>query len=223
MNLEDERIVKRIVGNCIHGVLSLNHVKQHADYLLNNELPIIYQFEEDTLNGSRPHNFNYINNYIDSLRDPTRSVLDLGRRHAYETAASFISYTMLRVFDTSLKERSIPNMCVVPVPTAPSQPAYYAEWSEILQRVEHCTGVRECMEAYSYWGVRDPHRHRESEGLPVGFIDTIALANEESEYANVVLVIDRMYRGTEMLEMKHKLEENGHTVILGICLSRVIL
>lgn len=150
MNLEDEKIVKRIVNNCIHGVLSLNHVKQHSDYLLNNELPIIYQFEEDTLNGSRPHN---INNYINSLRDPSRSVLDLGRRHAYETGASFISYTRLRVFDTSLKERSIPNMCMVPVPTAPSQPAYYAEWNDILQRVEYSTGVRGCIEAYSYWGV----------------------------------------------------------------------
>lgn len=114
-------------------------------------------------------------------------------------------------------------MCIVPVPTAPSQPAYYAEWSEILQWVEYSTGVRGCMDAYSYWGVRDPHRHREAEGLPVGFIDTIALANAESEYANVVLVIDRMYKGTEMLEMKHSIEENGHTVILGICLSRVIL
>lgn len=223
MNSEDEKIVKRMVSNCIHGVLSLNHVKQHADYILNNELPIIYQFEEDTLNGSRPHNINYINNYINSLRDPTMSVLDLGRQHAYETAASFISYTMLRVFDMSLKERNIPNMCIVPVPTAPSQPAYYAEWSQILQWVEYITGVRGCMDAYSYWGVRDPHRHREAEGLPVGFIDTIALANAESEYANVVLVIDRMYIGTEMLEMKHSIEENGHTVILGICLSRVIL
>lgn len=223
MNSEDEKIVKRIVSNCIHGVLSLNQVKQHADYLLNNELPIIYQFEEDTLNGSRPHNFNYINNYIDSLRDPSRSVLNLERRHAYEAAASFITYTMHQVFGESLKAKNIPNLCIVPVPTAPSQPAHYAEWSGILQRVEHSTGVRGCMDAYSYWGVRDPHRHRESEGLPMGFIDTIALANEESEYANVVLVIDRMYRGTEMLEMKHKLEENGHTVILGICLSRVIL
>lgn len=223
MNSKDEKIVKRIVNNCIHGVLSLNQVKQHADYLLNNDLPIIYQFEEDTLNGRRPHNFNYINNYIGSLRDPSRSVLDLGRRHAYETAASFITYTMHQVFGESLKEKSILNLCLVPVPTAPSQPAYYAEWSEILQRVENSTGVRGCMDAYSYWGVRDPHRHRESEGLPVGFIDTIALANEESEYANVVLVIDRMYRGTEMLEMKHKLEENGHTVLLGICLSQVIL
>lgn len=223
MNSKDEKIVKRIVNNCIHGVLSLNQVKRHADYLLNNDLPIIYQFEEDTLNGRRPHNFNYINNYIGSLRDPSRSVLDLGRRHAYETAASFITYTMHQVFGESLKEKSILNLCLVPVPTAPSQPAYYAEWSEILQRVEYSTGVRGCLDAYSYWGVRDPHRHRESEGLPVGFIDTIALANEESEYANVVLVIDRMYRGTEMLEMKHKLEENGHTVLLGICLSQVIL
>lgn len=223
MNSEDEKIVKRIVSNCIHGVLSHNQVKQHADYLLNNELPIIYQFEEDTLNGSRPHNFNYINNYIDSLRDPSRSVLNLERRHAYETAASFITYTMHQVFGESLKTKNIPNLCIVPVPTAPSQPAYYAEWSEILQRVEYSTGVRGCMDAYSYWGVRDPHRHRESEGLPVGFVDTIALANAETEYANVVLVIDRMYKGTEMLEMKHTLEENGHTVILGICLSRVIL
>jgi len=223
MKSEDERIVKRIVSNCIHGMLSLNQVKQHADYLLNNELPIIYQFEEDTLNGSRPHNFKYINNYIDSLKDPSRSVHDLGRRHAYETAASFITYILHRVFGESLRAKSIPNMCVVPVPTAPSQPAYYAEWSEILQRVEHCTGVRGCMDSYSYWGVRDPYRHREADGLPVGFIDTIALANEESEYANVVLVIDRMYKGTELLEMKHSLEENGHTVILGICLSRVIL
>ena len=72
MNLEDERIVKRIVSHCIYGVLSLNHIKQHADYLLNNELPIIYQFEEDTLNGSRPHNFNYINNYIISNHCETR-------------------------------------------------------------------------------------------------------------------------------------------------------
>lgn len=223
MNSEDEKIVKRMVSNCIYGVLSLNHVKQHADYLLDNELPIIYQFEEDILNGSRPHNFNYINNYIESLQDPSMSVLNLERRYANETAASFITYTMHRVFGASLKERSIPNLCMIPVPTAPSQPAYYAEWSEILQRVEHSTGVRGCMGAYSYWGVRDPHGHRESEGLPLGFIDTIALVNEESEYANVVLVIDRMYRGTEMLDMKQKLQEHGHNVILGLCLSQVVL
>ena len=57
----------------------------------------------------------------------------------------------------------------------------------------------------------------------MGFIDTIALVNEESEYANVVLVIDRMYRGTEMLDMKQKLQEHGHNVILGLCLSQVVL
>ena len=111
MNLEDEKIVKRIVSNCIHGVLSLNHVKQHADYLLNNELPIIYQFEEDTLNGSRPHNINYINNYINSLRDPSMSVLNLERRYANETAASFITYTMHRVFGASLKKGAY-QICV---------------------------------------------------------------------------------------------------------------
>ena len=79
------------------------------------------------------------------------------------------------------------------------------------------------MDAYFYCSVRDSHRHRETEGLPLGFIDTIALVNEDSEYANVVLVIDRMYKGMEMLQMKQQLEEFGHNVILGICLSQVVL
>ena len=223
MNTKDEKTIKQIVNNCIHGVLSLHQVKRHADYILNNELPIIYQFDEDTLNGNRPHNFNHINNYIEALNDPSRSVMDLERRYSYDTAASFITYTMCRVFGENLKWKSIPNLCVVPVPTAPSEPAYYAEWIEVLQRVERRTGVRACLDAYFYCGVRDPHKHRESDGLPLGFIDTIALVNEDSEYANVVLVIDRMYKGNEMLEMKHKLEEYGHNVILGICLSQVVL
>lgn len=223
MNTKDEKKVKQIVNNCIHGVLSLNQVKQHADYILNNELPIIYQFEEDTLNGDRYHNFNYINDYIEALKDPSRSVLNLERRHAYETAASFITYTMYRVFGDCLKEKSIPNLCMVPVPTAPSQPAHYAEWDRVLSSVAYRTGVRNCTDAYYYWGVRTAERHREADGLPDGIIDTISLVNEETEYANVVLVIDRMYKGTEMLEMKHKLEEYDHNVILGICLSKVVL
>ena len=111
----------------------------------------------------------------------------------------------------------------MPVPTAPSQPAHYAEWNQVLDCVEWRTGVRNCTDAYYYWGVRNPEKHKESDGLPDGFIDILSLVNAESKYANVILVIDRMYKGTEMLEMKHKLEENGHNVILGLCLSQVVL
>ena len=221
MNKKDELTVKRIISNSVHGMLLVNQIKNQADYLLNNELPIVYQFNEDILNNTKVHNFLYINNYIEALRDLTRCVSDLERRHSCNTATDFISYTLLRVFGEKIK--SIPNICIVPVPTAPNEPACYAEWSEALQRVERRTGVRACMDAYFYSGVRDPHWHRESEGLPFGFMDTIALTNEENEYANVVLVIDRMHKGTEMLEMKRKLEEYGHNVALGICLSRVVL
>lgn len=223
MNKKDELTVKRIISDSVQGILSINQIKSQSDYLLNNELPIIYQFNEDILNDTKVHNFLYINNYIEALRDPSRSVMDLERRYSYDTAANYITYTMFRVFGENLKWESIPNLCIVPVPTSPSEPAYYAEWGEVLQRVERRTGVRACMDAYFYCSVRDSHRHRETEGLPLGFIDTIALVNEDSEYANVVLVIDRMYKGMEMLQMKQQLEEFGHNVILGICLSQVVL
>lgn len=223
MNKEDELTVKRIINKSVQGVLALNQVKRHVDYILCGKLPIIYQFEECITKNDSRHTHDLIHSYIEALRDPSRSVMDLERRYSYDTAANYITYTMFRVFGENLKWESILNLCIVPVPTSPSEPAYYAEWGEVLQRVERRTGVRACMDAYFYCSVRDSHRHRETEGLPLGFIDTIALVNEDSEYANVVLVIDRMYKGTEMLQMKQQLEEFGHNVILGICLSQVVL
>ena len=55
-----------------------------------------------------------------------------------------------------------------------------------------------------------------------GAILSIMMPDKEGKYANVILVIDRMFRGDEMLEMKRKLEENGHNVILGICLCQEV-
>lgn len=223
MNKEDELTVKRIINSSVQGILTLNQVKRHANYILNGELPIIYQYEECIIKNYSQHNHDLIHSYIEALKDTTRSVLDLAIQHSFNTAAEFITYTLFRVFGESLKDKTITNLCIAPVPTAPSQPAHFAEWNQVLDCVECRTGVRNCTDSYYYWGVRDPERHREADGLPDGIIDTISLVNAESEYANVILVIDRMFRGDEMLEMKRKVEEHGHNVILGICLSQVVL
>lgn len=222
MNKEDELTVKRIINKSVQGVLAINQVKRHVDYILCGKLPIIYQFEECITKNDGRHNHDLIHSYIETLRDPTRSVLDLKKQNSYHIATEFITYTLFRVFGESLKDRAITNLCIVPVPTAPSQPAHYAEWNQVLDCVEWRTGVRNCTDAYYYWGVRNPEKHKESDGLPDGFIDVLSLVNAESEYANVILVIDRMFRGDEMLEMKRKLEENGHNVILGICLCQEV-
>lgn len=223
MNKEDELTVKRIINKSVQGVLALNQVKRHVDYILCGKLPIIYQFEECITKNDSRHNHDLIHSYIEALRDPTRSVLDLKKQNSYHIATEFITYTLFRVFGESLKDRAITNLCIVPIPTAPSQSAHYAEWNQVLDCVEWRTGVRNCTDAYYYLGVRNSEKHKESEGLPDGIIDTISLVNEESEYANVILVIDRMFRGNEVLEIKHKLEEHGHNVILGLCLSQVVL
>lgn len=222
MNKEDELTVKRIINRSVQGVLAINQVKRHADYLLCGELPIIYQYEECITKDDSQHNHDLIHSYIETLQDSTRCVLDLDKQHSFNTAAEFITYTLFRVFGESLKDRTITNLCIVPVPTAPSQPAHFAEWNQVLDCVGYRTGVRNCTDAYYYWGVRNPEKHKESDGLPDGFIDILSLVNAESKYANVILVIDRMFRGDEMLEMKRKLEENGHNVILGICLCQEV-
>lgn len=222
MNKEDELTVKRIINRSVQGVLAINQVKRHVDYFLCGELPIIYQYEECITKDDSQHNHDLIHSYIETLRDSTKCVLDSDKQHSFNTAAEFITYTLFRVFGERMKDRAITNLCIVPVPTEPSQPAHYAEWNQVLDCVEWRTGVRNCTDAYYYWGVRNPEKHKESDGLPDGFIDIHSLVNAESKYANVILVIDRMFRGDEMLEMKRKLEENGHNVILGICLCQEV-
>lgn len=221
MNQKDISIVRDIVSDCIRGTLAVGQAKKFADYFID-DVPIIYQFEYYPLANRTNHNNNLIHQYIRSLRGH-QSVLDVRRREAIDAAVDFFSYTMMRIYGRHLD--SISNLCLCPVPTQKDEGSHYAEWCEIADRIEKRTNAINCIDAfdYHYKNAEYGTRWSERDGLPDGSFNQVWFETAQSTTANVILITDQIYRGTQVRQAIDTLRDMGNDVILTLSLTRVII
>lgn len=214
------RIVKSIVDDCIRGTLASAKAKRYADYLLRG-VPLKYQFEHYPLNCGGDHNHSTIYHYIQNFKGQ-KSVLDIDRREAFDTAKDYFSYTILKVFGDSLGY--IPNLCIFPVPTCADEASYYGEWNEVLESVERRTGTRNCIDAFQHhYREHEGYKWQEGYGLPDGRFNQDVFCTGDNDSANVILLTDSIYQGTIVKETIDMLRDMGNEVILVLSLSKVII
>ena len=217
MTEKDRLLIKDIVYNCIKKVVSPKRGNRHTNYLIDN-VPVFYQYEYYPLLGQCDYNNNYIRDYIHNFKGH-KSVLDVNRRQAYDAAKDFFSYSILKFFGQ--KNDILPNLCLFPVPSCVDQASYYAEWNEVLDGVAHRTGARNCIDAFThdFKEVYGGSRWKESEGLPDGFFSQVCFPDK----AKVILLVDEIYRGTQVRQTIDILRDLGCEVVLVLSLSQVII
>lgn len=221
MNKKDIEIVRNIVSDCLHSILTAGRAKKYANYFIN-EVPVIYQYEQYPLASKDNHNDKLIRRRIQAMKG-RKSVLDIDRREAYDAAKDFITYTIMRTYGENVND--IPNLCLFPVPTCKDSASYYAEWNEVLNSVQKRTGIANCMTAFEhhYRECEDDSNWFEGDGFPDGRFDQSAFSTATDESAKIILVVDSIYQGTIVRECIDMLRDMGNEVILVISLIQTII